>query len=51
MEYDYLVNEAEKLIKELDVLYEKSDLSKKPKVNKVNDILIKIRKEFADYYN
>jgi len=46
LKYDDLVNNAEKRIEELDELFEKSDLPKKPKVNKVNEILIKIRKEF-----
>ena len=46
LKYDDLVNNAEKRIEELDELFKKSDLPKKPKVNKVNELLIKIRKEF-----
>lgn len=46
--YDKLVKYAESMEKELDALYEKSPLPKKPDYNAINKLLIGITEEFLD---
>lgn len=45
-EYDDLVNKAEELKVNLDVLYNKSNLIERPNLVKVNELLVKIRDNF-----
>jgi hypothetical protein len=45
-EYEELVERAEKLSEELEVIYEKSSLIKRPDLNIVNELLVNIREEF-----
>ena len=46
MDYDKLVADAENKIKQVDDIFESSDLEKSVDKNFVNDLLLKIRKEF-----
>ncbi len=45
-EYEELVEKAEKLRTELEVIYEKSSLMERPDLDNVNNLLVNIRKEF-----
>jgi hypothetical protein len=45
-EYDELVQKAEELKYELNLLFQKSDLQNEPNESKVNELIINIRKEF-----
>ncbi len=45
-EYDDLLSQAEEMKEELDVLYENSTLPDEPDLQKVNELLVKIRSEF-----
>lgn len=45
-EYDELVNKAEELKGSLDVLYDQSDLMKRPDLNLANELLVNVRSEY-----
>jgi len=45
-EYDELVQQAEALKDELPLLYQRSDLKDEPDVDKINDLLIRMRDEY-----
>lgn len=45
-EYEELVERAEKLREELEVIYDKSSLMERPSLSIVNELLVKIREEF-----
>ena len=47
-EYDHLVNKAEEMKAELDMIYVNSDLIETPNLNVVNELLYKIRNDFYD---
>lgn len=49
-EYEELVEKAENLREELEVIYEKSDLIERPNLNVVNELLVEIRKQFYKLY-
>ena len=48
--YDELVNWAEQRKQELEKLYALSDLPERPDINKINEILIKMRKSFYNSF-
>jgi uncharacterized protein len=50
-EYDDLVEQAEEMKEELPLLYEKSGLMDEPDMEKVDDLLIKMRNEYYDVTN
>ena len=45
-EYDYLINEADKLIKEVTTLFDNSNLPDKPSIDFIRDLEVSIRNEF-----
>ena len=45
-EYEELVERAEKLRTELEIVYEKSNLMERPDLDLVNELLVAIREQF-----
>ncbi len=45
-EYEVLVLKAEKMRKELDIVYDSSNFQEKPDLNKINELLVSLRNKF-----
>lgn len=49
-EYEYLLSRAEQQMKQIQLLYDKSDLPKKPDPLVINQLLVRLRKTFYNGY-